>query len=191
MTTKVKGTEGIEFPDATVQGSAAYTKTEADAAFSKISSRETKTATGTAVNFTIPAGTKRMQLLFDSISTNGTNHPSVRIGTGSVDNTGYVNMQASWTTTDANPATSATNGFNVQSQSAGNAVSGTMNLSLVNDSANRWFGESVLNGTGAAPFMSFSTGQKATAAPIDTLQITTVNQVDTFDGGTFTLICEG
>ena len=30
MTTKVKGTEGIEFPDATVQASAAYTKAETD-----------------------------------------------------------------------------------------------------------------------------------------------------------------
>lgn len=31
MTTKVKGTEGIEFPDATVQASAAFTKAESDA----------------------------------------------------------------------------------------------------------------------------------------------------------------
>jgi hypothetical protein len=33
MTTKIKGTEGVEFPDSTVQGSAAYTKAQADAAF--------------------------------------------------------------------------------------------------------------------------------------------------------------
>lgn len=31
MTTKVKGTEGVEFPDSTVQSSAAYTKAQSDA----------------------------------------------------------------------------------------------------------------------------------------------------------------
>lgn len=35
MTTKVKGTEGIEFPDSSVQASAAYSKAETDAKYDK------------------------------------------------------------------------------------------------------------------------------------------------------------
>jgi hypothetical protein len=31
MTTKIKGTEGVEFPDSTIQGSAAYTKAQMNA----------------------------------------------------------------------------------------------------------------------------------------------------------------
>jgi len=36
MTTKIKGIEGVEFPDASAQGSAAYNKTQADAVFAKL-----------------------------------------------------------------------------------------------------------------------------------------------------------
>lgn len=47
MTTKIQGTTGVEFPDTTVQGSAAYTKSEIIETSSNGNSTSTKFADGT------------------------------------------------------------------------------------------------------------------------------------------------
>lgn len=60
MTSKVKGTEGIEFPDATVQSSAAYSKAESDtnvaALFSNITLFGAGQGRALGVNYTNNSG---------------------------------------------------------------------------------------------------------------------------------------
>ena len=48
------------------------------------------TTSGTAIDFTgIPAGVKRITVMFNGVSTNGTSNYLLQLGSGSVQTTGY------------------------------------------------------------------------------------------------------
>lgn len=147
------------------------------------------TTSGTTVSLstTIPSWAKRVTLLFNAVSTNGTNELLVQIGdSGGFDTSGYVSESARTTAAGTAIATS-TAGFIIGSSLSTNSVSGEMILSLTG-TANTWV--SVSNFRLNTSAMNYGAGILATSATMDRVQITTVGGTDAFDAGEITITWE-
>ena len=141
---------------------------------------------GTAIDFTsIPTWVKRITVMFDGVSTNGTNRYLVQVGTSS----GYVNTgYTSGAGTGANYF-SSTAGFAItENNSASTVIFG--NAIICNISSNSW----VLSSTtvsSADSRLNVGAGSVALSGGLDRVRITTVNGTDAFDAGTINIMYEG
>ena len=154
-----------------------------------ITSGTAVTASGTAVNFTdIPAGVKRITVMFSGVSTNGTSVIQVQLGAGSVATSGYLSngsriQGSSATTLGANTA-----GFSMASISA--AADAQYGLAVFcNISGNIWVSNGILYATNYLAVQQ-SAGQVSLSGTLDRVRITTVNGTDTFDAGTINIMYE-
>jgi len=137
---------------------------------------------GTAVLFgSIPSGTKRIVMMLNEVSTNGTSRFMVQIGdAGGIEATGYINNVVELNSTP-NPASNTT-GFAInQSPSASVTHSGKITLDLMDASAFTWVSNSML--TGGSNIPDISVGRKSLSAELTQIQLTTANGTDTFDAG--------
>ena len=147
-----------------------------------------KSATGTAVDFTgIPAGTKRITVMFNGVSTNGTSNILVQLGdSGGIENTGYSSV-ASRLTAGISTSATITSGFIcVQTPQAAQTNSGAFVLTTLG--SNAW----VLNGTSADSngATGVAGGTKTLSDTLTQVRITTVNGTDTFDAGSINILYE-
>ena len=156
---------------------------------------EKATTSGTTVDFTgIPSWVKRITVIFNGVSTNGTSIPIIQLGdSGGVETTGYSGQGDSFTGTSTaiNVFTSTVNsvGFNLQSSFVVSASSTLYGIAiLTNISGNAWVlwsynsRESTLSCAG--------TGAKQTSSTLDRIRITTINGTDTFDAGSINIMYE-
>jgi hypothetical protein len=143
-------------------------------------------ATGTSVDFTnIPNWVERVTVLFNGVSTSGTSNWLVRIGSGSIQSTGYTSTSSYMTTT---PATASdTSGFIWRSDNASNNISGAM--VIYNITGNTWV-ETVSGGGNNNNQSYVGGGSVALSGTLDRIRITTVNGTDTFDAGTINILYE-
>ena len=146
---------------------------------------------GTAINFTsIPSWVKRVTVMFNGVSTNGTSNLLIQIGAGSVTTSGYssntVYIQASGSVSGSQYTT----GFGMISNLAANIRTGA--VVFVNQTGNTWVCTGVIgledNTTGGTTTMS---GKIALSGTLDRLRVTTVNGTDTFDAGSINILYEG
>lgn len=148
------------------------------------------TASGTAIDFTsIPSWVKRITVMFNAVSTNGTSSPLLRVGTaGGIISTGYTSDIMS----GVNNGISASNtSIGVSLVSAGHqatySYNGAITLELI--SANLWVIVGTLNIYGVAVCLL---GSKInTGVALDRIRITTVNGTDAFDAGSINIMYEG
>lgn len=153
-----------------------------------INSATAKNATGTAVDFTgIPAGTKRITVMFNGVSTSGASNIQVQLGSGSPTVTGYTSASAiSYAGTGV--ATTATTGMVVYYANAGWAYLGSM--AITNVSGNTWVSNHCV-GSAAVTVGSVQGGGNVTLSGVlDRFRITTVNGTDTFDAGSINILYE-
>ena len=137
---------------------------------------------GTAIDFTgIPAGVKRITVMFNGVSTNGSSLPIIQIGSGSFETSGYVGG----TQTGASAST-MTAGFAIYSASGANVLSGVMQLVLLG--SNTWSGWGVFGFSGGGTAQTG--GAKTISGTLDRVRITTVNGTDTFDAGSINILYE-
>jgi len=141
---------------------------------------------GTAIDFTgIPSWVKRVTVMFNGVSTNGTSNYLVQIGTSSgVVSSGYVS--GAFTSNTNN--TSSTAGFLISAlkQAAPNHSGIATICSFGN---NTWVHSSVLGWSNGGADMGG--GNVTLSGTLDRVRITTVNGTDTFDAGTINLLWEG
>lgn len=142
---------------------------------------------GTSIDFTgIPSWAKRITIMFNAVSMNGTSPGLVQIGAGSVTNTGYTSY-ASTMAAASSTLGSSTAGFIIQYASASATLLGHM--VLTNVSGNIW----VSSHQGAV--LSTNTvvggGVVTLSGTLDRVRITTVNGTDTFDAGSVNILYEG
>ena len=141
---------------------------------------------GTSIDFTgIPSWVKRITVMFNGVSTNGTSAPLLQIGSGSVDITGYTSTGSQVYGTNLCNITTSTAGYIIFSGGATNLLSGTYVFTLV--SSNTWVGSSVINNS-LNPI--FGAGMKSLSGTLDRVRITTVNGTDTFDAGSINIMYE-
>lgn len=205
MTVTIDGTNGITTPSpVVVQGSTSGSITLAAPAVAG-SNTQTLVATtttlapvvsygaqastsGTAINFSnIPSWVKKITVLFNAVSTNGTNPFVIQIGTGGAATTsGYSGSAANHNTT-AISAAGYTNGFvpiaaNIAAANTYQGISTICNVSgniwvfsgnLESTGGSGGFGSSVVTLSGTLDFLRVIAS--ATGAPSDTFDAGSIN----------------
>lgn len=140
---------------------------------------------GTSIDFTgIPSWVKRVTVMLNGVSVSGTSNLLLQIGSGSVQNTGYVAGA-----TQSNNATvqTSTAGFVLTSGLIATAAfHGNIILALV--TGNTWNASGVLWNTGSAGHTN--AGTVSLSGAIDRVRITTVGGTDTFDAGSINIMYE-
>lgn len=146
---------------------------------------------GTSIDFTgIPSGVKRITVMLNGVSTNGSSILQVQIGSGSVTTTGY-NSAAAYGTGSSSQYASATSGFILEptgNASASNTLYGQLVLSL--SGSNTWVGAGGFYLTGGPIACHCSGGSPALSGALDRVRITTSNGTDTFDAGSINILYE-
>ena len=150
-----------------------------------VSGTAQNSTSGTSIDFTgIPSWVKRVTVMFNGVSTNGTSVPLAQIGAGSVTTSGYSAFSSTIAATVA--STSNTSGFPIFSNLAANLIRGT--LTFANVSSNNWVAAGVLSSSDGATITV--AGSIALSGTLDRVRITTLNGTDTFDAGSINIIYE-
>ena len=147
------------------------------------------TTSGTSIDFTgIPAGVRRVTLMFNGVSTNGTANIRVQLGvSGGVETTGY-NCTAGWIGASSAAAQSTTGFDSYGDSGAPCARHGTYVFTLIG--SNTWTMTGSFMGVSGGNFIFCIAGSKALAATLDRVRITTTNGTDTFDAGSINILYE-
>lgn len=139
---------------------------------------------GTSIDFTsIPAGVKRITVMFNNVSTSGTSNILIQIGSGSVTTSGYVSLAQQ----SASGATSTAGFIITQSITSAASLYGFVGITLISGTTYIESGNTA--NAGAAVFNS-SGGSPALSGALDRVRITTVNGTDTFDSGSINILYE-
>jgi hypothetical protein len=145
---------------------------------------------GTSITFTgIPSWAKRVTVMFNGVSTNGTSFYLVQIGSGSFTASGYLSNH-NYVNNSANSCTgtSSTQGFLVAHDVSAAAVYGGI-CTLATLGSNVWAASGTMNrGSGGGGFFA---GTITLSGTLDRVRITTVNGTDTFDAGSINVMYEG
>jgi hypothetical protein len=153
-----------------------------------VSGNSIASTSGTSIDFTgIPSWVKRVTVMFNGVSTNGSSTYQLQVGSGSVVTTGYASTSSAGT--GGVTTTTATTGHLVATQIAAAALCNG-HCVLTNVSGNIWVGSSLLLSTGGAGF-AIGASNIALSGTLDRVRITTVNGTDTFDAGTINIFYEG
>lgn len=143
---------------------------------------------GTSIDFTsIPSTARRITVMFDAVSTNGTSYKQVQLGdSGGIETTGYnagsVDLQFYYSITSGFPI-----GVNYIPSST-DAVYGQ--IILTNLTGNTWTCSGGIYQSGYNVSCAIS-GTKTLSDTLDRVRLTTINGTDTFDAGTVNIIYEG
>jgi hypothetical protein len=156
-------------------------------AYGQLKSGTAVTASGTSVDFTsIPSWVKRITVVFNGVSTNGTSNLLLQLGdSGGIENTGYTSRSQ---TTGASATSTAGFILTVSLSTSADTFNGAVFLNFL--SANTWTESAIINHTGQN-VLPYSAGSKTLSDTLDRVRITTVNGTDTFDAGTINILYEG
>lgn len=192
MTTTINGTTGVSLCDTnSVPTAAIQVAAVTPAKLSQSLTLDTaqNTTSGTSIDFTsIPSWVKRITILFNGVSTNGTSPVQVQIGAGSVDTTGYA---GSATGLGAAASTNNyTSGFVLYTNNDAAAATRVGHLVLDHLGGNVWVAAGIIGLTNVAT-TSVSAFNKTLSGSLDRLRLTTVNGTDTFDAGSVNILYEG
>ncbi len=145
--------------------------------------------TNTVLDFTgIPSTAKRITVMFNGVSTSGTNILLIQIGSTTFTTTGYLCSGASVGNAGVPAVVNSNTGFALSG--GGNAASILHgNIILCNISGNVWT-ESGLLGRSDATGVLWSGGSLALGAVLDRVRITTIGGTDTFDAGSVNILWE-
>lgn len=145
---------------------------------------------GTSIDFTgIPAGVKRVTVMFNGMSTNGSSGIQIQLGSGSLATTGY--------STSCSYA-SAAGTYNYQSTGFCIDTTNTAIAAMVRSGfyvftllgSNTWVGSGSWGSTTAQINVSCSGNSPALSGALDRIRITTANGTDAFDAGSINILYE-
>lgn len=150
------------------------------------------TASGTSVDFTdIPSWVKKITIMFQGVSTNGTGPLQIQVGSGSYSTSGYLGSGSNVGNGGSPAVALFTTGFGLMSANAAASIyHGTIWLS--NLSGNNWV-ESAMLGRSDAAAMLWSGGSIALGGVLDRVRVigsATGSPSNTFDAGTINILYE-
>lgn len=168
-----------------INGSAGVT-TNSGAVYNGISAGTAVASTsGTSIDFTsIPSWVKRITIMLNGVSTNGTSAYLVQIGSGSVTTSGYLSS-ASYGTTAANATTGLLACVNLTASTFQTGI-----CTITNISSNTWVSSSVVGANAGGATVTLCSGGVTLSGTLDRVRITTVNGTDTFDAGSINILYE-
>jgi len=144
---------------------------------------------GTSIDFTsIPSWVKRITVMFNEVSTNGTSDIQIQIGDSSgIKTSGYTGGNGVIRNGGTCTNYSFSAGFIVSSEiGATSNSSGSVLICLIG--SNSWSESGVVSLSGNRT--TCSGGVKTLSATLDRVRITTVNGTDTFDAGSINILYE-
>jgi len=147
------------------------------------------TTSGTAILFTgIPSYAKRVTVMFQGVSQNGSANKLIQLGNGSIVTSGYVCTYGYATTSLSN--TTATNGFQIPYGGlTTEVVYGSLVFNLI--TGNTWVCSSFLGSQGGGqPGSFYTSGYIALGSSLDRVNITTVGAAGTFTAGNINIMYE-
>ena len=149
-----------------------------------VSGTSVASTSGTSIDFTgIPSWCKRITVMFNGVSTNGTSNLLIQIGSGSISSSGYTSSSQQGVS-----AASSSAGFIViQTVTAAGSIYGSCTISLISGTT---YVETGIAGLAATPVCYSMGGSPALSSALDRVRITTVNGTDTFDAGTINILYE-
>lgn len=156
-----------------------------------VSGTAVASTSGTSIDFTgIPAGVRRITVMFSGVSTSGTSLIQAQIGSGSFTTTGYLGGYGSVSLTTANTTGGAnfTTGCMVGGAVAAATYNGTVTITNVSNNVWVFQGSSCAGTTGVVMYNSAS--GITLGGVLDRIRITTVNGTDTFDAGSINILYE-
>lgn len=141
---------------------------------------------GTEVLFgSIPAGTKRITIMLDGVSTNSTAGILLQIGdAGGLESSGYISACSRTTAV----ATSTIGYALIDAMQAAATLNGAITITLLNASTNTWVCSSNLALSGSS--CASGAGSKSLSATLTQLRLVATNGTDTFDAGTVNIAYE-
>lgn len=143
------------------------------------------TTSGTSVDFTgIPSWAKRITVIMNGVSTNGTSSGLIQLGSGSITTTGYTSSSVIGGAGMA--IFSSTSGFIMYSDQAVFARTGTYTLNLMGN--NLWVGSHAM--TLSTSYGIYGAGNVTLSGTLDRIRITTVNGTDVYDAGSINILYE-
>lgn len=143
---------------------------------------------GTSIDFTsIPSWVKRITVMFNGVSTNGTDDFRIQLGTGGTPKTTGYSGSSSWV---INPSSIAINSFSSGFDINSNASSSTVQygaFSFFNFSGNTWVASGVGSQSDSTQQMS---GVVSLSGTLNMVRITTSGGTNTFDAGSINIMYE-
>lgn len=145
-------------------------------------------STNTFLDFeSIPSWVRKITVIFQGVSTNGTSNYLIQAATSSgVTTSGYLGAGGTQDTTVG--TTNYTTGFGIRIANIAHTVHGA--IILYNITGNSWVASGVIALSNVAA-MGTTAGSIALSGTLDRIRITTVNGTDTFDAGTINVMYEG
>jgi hypothetical protein len=141
---------------------------------------------GTSIDFTsLPSWVKRITVMFQGVSTNGSSNIQIQIGAGSVTTSGYLGSFVNTSSTVT--STNFTSGFGISIGDSGAIRHGVITISSLG--SNSWACGMVIARSDAAAGGNGG-GSITLGGTLDRVRITTVNGTDTFDAGTINILYE-
>lgn len=154
-----------------------------------VSGTSQASTSGTSIDFTsIPSWVKRITVMFNAVSTNGSSIIQVQLGdAGGVETTGYASLISSYGA--ASTSNSTTGILANTTGNAGYVLTGIMTIAYMG--SNLWVA-SIATATDPSPgnYSSIGAGRKTLSDTLDRVRITTVNGTDTFDAGSINIMYE-
>lgn len=150
---------------------------------------EQASTSGTSIDFTgIPAGVKRITVMFKGVSTNGTADILFQLGdSGGPENSGYLGAGSIMSSAVASTAYTA--GVGLPMGSAAVVLHGSITFTLERASTFSWAASGVFGTSDTA--RTITTGSsKSLSAELDRVRVTTSNGTDAFDAGAMSLCYE-
>ena len=178
-----------------INGSAGLT-TNSGAVYDGISRGTSVTASGTSVDFTsIPSWVKKITVMFDGVSTNGSSLPVIQLGdSGGIENTGYASQGTLAGGNTFFPSSTSTTAFLIGDTAYSQASSTYTGVMVINNLTSNTFVAysqfNMRNRVGGDAVMALGSGSKSLSATLDRVRITTVNGTDTFDAGSINILYE-
>lgn len=154
------------------------------------------TTSGTSVTLSKPTSftknPQRITIVFNGVSTNGSNELLVRAGSTTPETSGYQSSSTGfYFGSTVRFDRSAVNGFVANPMSPSIAFNGTLTLTRLRTDSNVWISTLVSNAyDGSIFFSGWGTGTKTFSGEIDKIAVTTTTGIDIFDAGTVNVIWE-
>lgn len=137
------------------------------------------TTSGTAFDFSIPSGVKKVSIFFSKTSLSGTDDYIIQLSGTSLETSGYTSQSLQ---IDGSPnGVSSTAGFIIINADATSITEGVYELFLYNTS-NKWVGTGVFNRTDDINVAVQSSGSKTITGELSQVRITRTG-TNTFDAG--------
>jgi hypothetical protein len=147
---------------------------------------------GTSIDFTsIPSWVKRITVMFQGVSTNGSTDLLIQLGdSGGIENTGYAGT-ATRSADASNARIALSAGVNINSGGGAAAASnnGQCVFSLINSATNLWAFAGLNSNTNINQATTFA-GTKSLSGVLDRVRVTATNGTDTFDAGSINILYE-